>query len=90
MTYDYFRVTVAHDAVLDHADSFSVALHDDDIQEFYTRWYEFLRSMSKIPSDDIVKSLYKWRIRESDQLKTVVELCDMEIRHKISLPNYQK
>ena len=36
------------------------------------------------------KSLYKSRIRESDQLKTLVELYDMDIHQKISMPNYQK
>ena len=46
--------------------------------------------LSKIPSDDIVESLYKLRIRESDQLKTVLELYDMEIHQKISIPNYEK
>ena len=46
--------------------------------------------MSKIPSDDIQESLYKLRIREFDQLKTVLELYDMEIPQKISVPNYQK
>ena len=30
------------------------------------------------------------RIRESDQLKTVSELYEMEIHQKISMPNYQK
>ena len=34
--------------------------------------------MSKIPSDDILESLYKLRIRGSAQLKTVLELYDME------------
>ena len=47
-------------------------------------------SMSKIPSDDILEGLYKLRIRESDQLKTVLELYDMEIHQKISVSNYQK
>ena len=47
MIYDYFRVTGAHDAVLDYADLFSVTLHDDNIQEFNTRWDEVLLSMSK-------------------------------------------
>ena len=46
--------------------------------------------MSKIPSDDILESLYKLIIRESAQLKTVLELYDMEIHQKISMPNYQK
>ena len=38
MINDYFRVTGAHDTVLDYADLFSVTLHDDNIQEFDTRW----------------------------------------------------
>ena len=46
--------------------------------------------MSKIPSDEILESLYKLRIRESAQLKTVLELYDMEIHQKISISNYQK
>ena len=44
--------------------------------------------VKKTPSDDILESLYKLRIRESDQLKTVLKLCDMEFHHKISMPNY--
>ena len=78
------------DTVLDYADLFSVTLQDDDVQEFDTRWDEVPLSMSKIPSDDILESLYKLRIRESAQLKTVLELYDMEIHQKISVPNYQK
>ena len=45
---------------------------------------------AKISSDDILGSLYKLRKRESVQLKTVLELYDMEIRQKTSFPNYQK
>ena len=65
MIYYYFRVIGAHDTVLDYADLFSVTLHDDNIQEFDSRWYEVILSMSNIPSDDVLESLYKLRIRES-------------------------
>ena len=34
--------------------------------------------MTKIPSDDILESLYTLRRRESEQLKTVSELYDMD------------
>ena len=44
----------------------------------------------KIPPDEMLESLYKLRIRESAQLKTVLELYDMEIHQKISMPNYRK
>ena len=75
MIYDYFRVTGAHDAVLNCADLFFVTLHDDNIQEFDTRWDEVLLSMTKIPSDEILASLYKLRIRESAQLKNCIGIA---------------
>ena len=90
MIYDHFRVIGARDTVLDYADLFSVTLHDENIQDFDTRWDEALMSMSKNPSADILESLYKLGIRESVQLKTVLELYDMEIHQKISMPNHQK
>ena len=40
--------------------------------------------MTKTPTDDVLESLCKLRIRESDQLKTVLDLYDMEIHQKIS------
>ena len=90
MIYDYFRMTAAHDAVLDFDDLFSVGLRDDNIQEFDARWDEVPLSTSKILFDDTPwKVLYKLRIRESDQLKTVLELYDMDIHLKTSVPNYQ-
>ena len=48
-----------------------------------------LLCMTKIPPDEVLESLYKLRIRESDQLKTVLDLYDLETHQKISVPNYQ-
>ena len=90
MIYDYFRVTGAHDTVLDYADLFTITLRNDDVQEFDTRWDEILLSMTKIPPDDVLESFYKLKIRESEQPKTVLELYDMEIHQKISMADYQK
>ena len=90
MIYDYFRMTDAHDTVLDYDDLFSVTFHNDNVQEFDAICDEVLLSMSKIASDDVLERLYKLRIRESEQLKTVLELYDMEVHQKISMPNYQK
>ena len=90
MIYDYFRVTGAHDTVLDYADLFTMTLRNDNIQEFNTQWDEILLSMTKIPLDDVLESLYKLTVCESDQLKTVLELYDMEMHQKISMPDYQK
>ena len=38
--------------------------------------------MTKIPPYDILEGLYKLRIRESEKLKTVLELYDLEIHQK--------
>ena len=57
MIDDYFRVTGAHDTVLDYADLFSITLRNDNVQDFDTRCDEFLLSMTKISSDDVMESL---------------------------------
>ena len=80
MIYDYFRVTGAQDSVENYADLFS--LRNDDIQEFVSKWDGILLSVTKIPHDDILEGLYKLRIRESEKLKTVLELYDLEIHQK--------
>ena len=51
---------------------------------------EFLLSMTKIPPDDILEGLYKLRIRESEKLKTVLELYDLEIHQKKLGPDYHR
>ena len=43
----------------------------------YKMGWSSIVHVKKISSDDILESLYKFRIRESDQLKTVLELYDM-------------
>ena len=62
LIYEYFRVTGTNDSVENYADLFTVVLRNDDIQEFGSRWDELLLSMTKIPSDDILEGLYKFRI----------------------------
>ena len=46
--------------------------------------------MTKIPSDNILEGLYKLRIRESEKLKTVLELYNMEIHQKKAGPDYHR
>ena len=82
LVYDYFRVTGANDSVENYADLFTISLRNDDIQEFDSKWDGILLSMTKIPHDDILEGLYKLRIRESEKLKTVLELYHLEIHQK--------
>ena len=46
--------------------------------------------MSQIPSDVILESFYKSRIRVSEKFKTVFELYNMEIRQKKAGPDYHR
>ena len=51
---------------------------------------EVLLSISQVPTDDILESVFQMRTRESDQLKTVLAMCKPEIDQHLSKPNYQK
>ena len=90
LIYDYFQVTGIHDSVENYADLFTISLRNDDIQEFDSKWDGILLSMTKIPPDDILEGLYKLRIRESEKLKTVLELYDLEIHQKKLGPDYHR
>ena len=85
LIYEYFRVTGANDSVENYAD-----LRNDDKQEFYSKLDGILLSMTKIPPDDILEGLYKLRIRESEKLKTVLELYDLEIHQKKIGPDHHR
>ena len=87
LIYEYFRVTGANDSVENYADLFTIVLRNDDTQEFDSKRDGILLSMTKIPSDDISEGLYTLRIRESEKLKTVLELYNMEIHQKKAGPD---
>ena len=63
---------------------------NEDIQAFDSKWDGILLSMTKIPPDDFLESLYKPRIRESEKLKTVLELYDLETHQKKLGPDYHR
>ena len=90
LIYEYFRVTGANGSVENYADLFTIALRNDDIQEVDSKWDGILLSMTKIQSDDIFDGLYKLRIRESEKLKIVLELYDLEVHQKKIGPDYHR
>ena len=90
LIYEYFWIIGANDSVENYADLFTIVLRNDDILEFDSKWDGILLSMTKIPSDDILEGLYKLRIRESENLKTVLELYDLEIHQKKAGPDYHR
>ena len=69
LIYEQFRVTGTDDSVENYTDLFTIALRNDDIQEFDSKWDGILLSMKKIPHDQILEGLYKLRIRESEKLQ---------------------
>ena len=84
LIYEYFRVTRSQRFCRD------IVLRNDDIQEFDSKWDGILLSMTKIPHDDILEGMYKLRIRESEKLKTVLELYDLETHQKKLGPDYHR
>ena len=90
LIYDHFWVTGTDSSVENYTDLFTIVLRNDDIQEFDSKWDGILLSMAKIPHDDILEGLYKLRIRESDKLKTVLELYDLETHQKKLGPDYHR
>ena len=90
LVYEQFRVTGTDDSVENYTDLFTIALRNDDIQEFDSKWDGILLSMTKIPHDDILEGLYKLRIRESEKLRTVLELYDLETHQKKLGPDYHR
>ena len=90
LIYDQFRVTGSHDSVENYTDLFTIVLRNDNVQEFDSKWGGNLLSMTKIPSDDILEGLCKLRIRESEKLKTVLEMYDLEIHQKKAGPDYHR
>ena len=90
LIHDYFRVTGSHDSVENYTDLFTIVIQNDDIQEFDSKWDGILLSMTKIPHDDILEGLYKLRIRESEKLKTVLQLYDLETHQKKLGPDHHR
>ena len=90
LIYEYFRVTGANDSVENYTDLFTIVLRNDDFQELDSKWDGILLTMTKIPSDDILEGLYKLRIRESEKLKTVLELYDLEIHQEKAGLDYHR
>ena len=90
LIYGYFRVTRTNDSVENYTDLFTIGLRDGDIQEFDSKWDGISLSKTKIPPEDILEGLYKLRIRESEKLKTVLELYDLETHQKKLGPDYHR
>ena len=89
MIYEYFRATRAFETVQKLADLVSMTLQSDDVQDFDVRWDHALLTVSEMPSHPILEGLYKSRLQNSAQLRTVMSLYDQEARND-GTPNDQQ
>ena len=90
MNYEYFWVTGTHETILDFSGLMGVALRGDDVLGFDTRWDVVLLSTHEVPSDKILETFVKMRMRESDQLKTVLTLYEQDMGQNNMPPSYQR
>ena len=89
MIYQYFRATGAFDAVEGLADSFTVSLQNDDVQDLDVKWDHALLLVNEMPSDDILEGLYKSKLQNYVQLRTSMTLNVQETARS-KKPNYQQ
>ena len=62
MIYDHVQATGAYDAAQDLSDLFNIFMHDDDFQDFVTRWDQSLSGTSELPDETVLEGLYRMKI----------------------------
>ena len=74
LIYDYFRTTGSYDEIKDLSGLFNIRLEDDDIQNYDLRWEQASLSISDLPSDKMLQSLYLSKLQNSFQIQTIMAL----------------
>ena len=90
MIYEYSRATRADEAVLGLSDLFTISLQNDDVQDFAVGWDHALLSVSEMPSDALLEGLYKSKLQNFAQLRTVFALHDQETARNEGKLNYSQ
>ena len=88
MIYECFQVTGTHEAILEYPELFGITFHGDDVQGFDGT--KFYCQSARYSKTIFWKACKKTRIRESDQLKTVLALNEQETEQHHSQPSHQK
>ena len=78
MIHDHFQATGPCDAAQGLSDLFNICLHDDDVQDFDTRWDQVLLTTSEIPEENVFEGWYKMKLQGSAQHQTVLALRPMD------------
>ena len=61
------------ESILDFSDLMNVTLRGHDVQGPDTKWNEVLLSVKEMHGENMLESMYKARLRDSEQLKTTFQ-----------------
>ena len=89
MIYDHFQAIGACDAAQGLSDLFNICLQSDDVQDFDTRWDQILSGTSEIPHENVLEGLCKMKLQDSEQLQTLLALCNQDLDRDKVPPSYQ-
>ena len=87
---EYFRVTGANDSVENYADLFTIGLRNDDIQEFDSKWDGKVIINDENPTWWYLGRIVQIKNTRVGELKTVLELYDLEIHQKKIGPDHHR
>ena len=90
MIYEYFRATGAYEAVQGFAEFVSMTLQNDDVQDLDVRWDHGLLKVREMPSDPMLEGLYKSKLQNLAQLRTVMALYDQDVARNNGTPKNQQ
>ena len=90
MIHDHFQATGACDAAQGLSDLFNICLHDDDVQDFDTRWDRVLLTTSEIPEENVFEGWYKMKLQGSAQHQTVLALYDQWMNRDRASQSYRR
>ena len=65
MICDHFQATRAYDTAQCLSDLFNICPHDDDVQDFGTRWNQVLLVTSETPEESVLGGLCKMKFQGS-------------------------
>ena len=88
--YEHLRATGAFDPAQSLSDLFNGRLQNDDVQDLDTRWDQALLSASEVPTEMVLKGLYKSKSQDSVQLQTTLAMYEQETTRNNEQPNYSR
>ena len=80
--YRIYETTATNESNLELPDITNFTPRGDDVQGFVAKWDDVLLSMKETPSEEKQKSMYRTRLRHSEQLKTTFAVYNQDTAQK--------